>query len=267
MTQQVKISFYEALKDFISADKSASRDQKAGMCSHDIYPRDVYHVLKRQRSVKDLIESLGTPHTEVDVIMVNDTSVDFDYLVNSGDMIEVYPVHSSCLNQNHAGQSFLHCVPDDPGNYRFILDVHLGRLASYLRMLGFDVLYRNDCDDEELAEISAREARILLTCDRLLLMRKVVIYGYFVRSRNIDEQLSEVVTRYRLQQKLRPFTRCMSCNGIIHPVDKTAIEHLLEPGTEKYYDQFYQCENCKKVYWRGNHFDRMQSVIVKLQAE
>lgn len=262
MTQQVKISFYEALKDFISANESAEHGDNA-----DISPRVIYHQLMQNRSVKDLIESIGVPHTEIDVIVVNKVSVDFDYLVNSGDEIEVYPVHSNCLNQNHAEESLLHCVPDDPDEYRFILDVHLGRLASYLRMLGFDVLYRNNCDDEELADISAREARILLTCDRLLLMRKIVIYGYFVRSRKIDEQLSEVVKRYRLQRKLRPFTRCMSCNGIIHPVDKTAIEHLLEPGTGKYYDQFYQCANCQKVYWRGNHFDRMQSIIDRLQAE
>ena len=265
MTRQVKISFYEALKDFISADESSEHNDQANLAER--YPRVVYHHLKQQRSVKDLVESLGVPHTEIDVIVVNDDSVDFDYLVNTDDEIEVYPVHSNCLKQKHAGLAFLHCVPDDPGEYRFILDVHLGRLASYLRMLGFDVLYKNNCDDEELAEISAKESRILLTCDRLLLMRKIVDYGYFVRSRNIDEQLPEVVKRYRLQHKLRPFTRCMNCNGITHAVDKHAIEHLLEPGTDKYYDEFYQCEQCKKVYWRGNHYDRMQSVIAKLQAE
>ena len=262
MTQKVKISFYEALIDFVSDDETAVPGEIADICH-----RDIYHELKQQRSVKDLIESLGVPHTEIDVILVNDKSVNFDYLVNTGDEIEVYPVHSNFLKKNHAGQSFLHCVPDDPDEYRFILDVHLGRLASYLRMLGFDALYKNQCDDEELAGISVQQKRILLTCDRLLLMRKIVKYGYFVRSRKIDEQLPEVVERYRLRHKLRPFTRCMSCNGITHAVDKAMIEHLLEPGTGKYYDEFYQCENCHKVYWRGNHFDRMQSVIVKLQAE
>jgi len=262
MTQQVKISFYEALKDFITADEPAVLGEKA-----NDYHRVIYHQLKQQRSVKDLVESLGVPHTEVDVIVVNDKSVDFDYLVNRGDEIEVYPVHSNCLNNNHTGQSFLHCVPEDPDDYRFILDVHLGRLASYLRMLGFDVLYKNQCDDEELAETSAQQKRILLTCDRLLLMRKIVKYGYFVRSRIIDEQLPEVVQRYRLQRKLRPFTRCMSCNGITHPVDKTAIEHLLEAGTGQYYDEFYQCESCQKVYWRGNHFDRMQSMIDRIRSQ
>jgi uncharacterized protein with PIN domain/sulfur carrier protein ThiS len=258
MTQQVIISFFEVLTDFISAEQDETDN-------HD--PRIISHQLKQQRSVKDLFESIGVPHTEVDVIIVNDQSVDFDYLVNTGDKIEVYPVHSNCLKRNHAEQTLLHCVPADPDVYRFILDVHLGRLASYLRMLGFDVLYKNQCDDEELAEISARQARILLTCDRLLLMRKIVKYGYFVRSRNIDEQLPEVVRRYQLQQKLRPFTRCMSCNGLTHPVDKSAIEHLLEPGTGKYYDEFYQCDSCQKVYWRGNHFERMQSIIDKLRSQ
>ena len=258
MTQPLKISFYEDLKDFVSDDESAAVFGEK---------TDVFHQLKQPRSIKDLIESLGVPHTEVDVILVNDESVDFDYLVNTGDTIEVYPVHSSCLQQNHSGQTFLHCVPGDPEVYRFVLDVHLGRLASYLRMLGFDVLYENDSDDEELAGISAKQTRILLTCDRQLLMRKIVRYGYFVRSRKLDEQLPEVIERYRLQQKLRPFTRCMSCNGLIHPVEKAAIEHLLEPGTGRYYDEFYQCESCQKVYWRGNHFDRMQSIIDELQAD
>ena len=262
MTQQVKISFYETLKDFFPDDVSADQGKKA----NDYY-RVIYHKLKQQRSVKDLFESIGVPHTEVDVIVVNDESVDFDYLVNMDDEIEVYPVHSNCLKKNHAVLPFIHCLPTDPDEYRFILDVHLGRLASYLRMLGFDVLYKNQCDDEELAQTSVQQKRILLTCDRLLLMRKIVKYGYFVRSRNIDEQLPEVVRRYQLQQKLRPFTRCMSCNGLTHPVDKSAIEHLLEPGTEKYYDEFYQCENCQKVYWRGNHFDRMQSIIDKLRSQ
>ena len=257
MTQPLKISFYEALKDFFSDDESAA---ELG------YRTDIVHQLKQPRSVKDLIESLGVPHTEVDVIVANDESVNFDYLVDSGDSIEVYPVHSNCLQQNHAGQTFLHCVPDDPEVYRFVLDVHLGRLASYLRMLGFDVSYENHLDDDELAEISATQSRILLTCDRQLLMRKIVSHGYFVRSRKIDEQLPEVVKRYRLQQRLRPFTRCMNCNGITHPVDKDAIEHLLEPGTGKYYDEFYQCESCHKVYWRGNHYHRMQTIIDNLMA-
>lgn len=256
MTQQVKISFYDELKDFFSFDETLMQQDKVA----------VQHVLEQKRSVKDLFESMGVPHTEVDVIMVNGRSVGFDSPVNAGDDIALYPTNSKYINQNLGKKSLIHCVPEVQGEYRFILDVHLGRLASYLRMLGFDVLYTNQCDDEELAETSAKEARLLLTCDRLLLMRKIVEYGYFVRSRKIDEQLLEVVKHYRLQQQLRPFTRCMSCNGITHPVDKNAIEHLLEPGTGKYYDEFYQCEKCQKVYWRGNHFDRMQSIIDEMRS-
>jgi sulfur carrier protein ThiS len=161
MHEQISIRFYEELNDFLPPEQRKT---------------DISHELKEKRSIKDLIESIGVPHTEVDLIIVNGESVDFNYLVQNGDRISVYPVFESLdispLN---------HCQPEPLRNTRFVLDNHLGKLAAYLRMLGFDTLYRNDYDDPELARISIDEHRLLLTCDRLLLMRIQITLGYFVR--------------------------------------------------------------------------------------
>ena len=147
---------------------------------------------------------------------------------------------------------------------RFVLDVHLGRLAAYLRMMGFDSLYRNNYDDSTLANISADEQRTLLTCDRQLLMRKQVTHGYFVRSRQPQQQLFEVLSRFDLFDKKKPFTRCMHCNGITQPVNKQEIEARLQAETKKYYNEFFQCEDCNKIYWKGSHYLKMQAMFKRL---
>jgi len=241
MPQQINIRFYEELNDFLPQQQRK---------------REFSQTLKKQRSIKDLIESIGVPHTEIDLIIVNGESVDFNYPVKAGDQISVYPVFES-LDISSLG----HCQPEPLRNTRFVLDVHLGRLAAYLRMLGFDTLYRNDYDDPELADISADEHRILLTCDRQLLMRKQISHGYFVRQRQPASQLLEILRRFDLYDNLHPFSRCMRCNGVTRPVSKQKIEARLLPKTKKYYDEFFQCETCKKIYWKGSHYLKMKKMI------
>ena len=241
MPQQITIRFYEELNDFLPPS---------------LHKHEFTQSLKKERSIKDLIESIGIPHTEVDLIIVNGGSVNFNYLVQDDDHISVYPVFESLdispLN---------HCQPNPLRNTRFILDAHLGRLAAYLRMLGFDTLYRNDYDDPELAETSANEHRILLTCDRRLLMRKQIAHGYFVRERQPKQQLVEILNRFDLFNNQQPFSRCMHCNGIAQPVNKQEIEDKLLPKTKKYYDEFYQCRSCNKIYWKGSHYLKMKEMI------
>jgi len=246
MSQSITIRFHQALNDFLPAEQ---RDTQT--C----------HQLKKTRSVKDLIESIGVPHTEVDVIMVNGKSVDFTYLLQHGDHIEVFPVLNSSVLTELSASALIHNLPQAAQPPRFVIDVHLGRLAGYLRMLGFDCLYRNDYDDPTLAAISAAENRILLTCDRRLLMRKQVHYGYFVRARKPNQQLHEVLSHFALYEQVQPFGRCMHCNGRIRAVAKKDIEqHLLEK-TKKYHDEFFRCDSCHKIYWEGSHFDRMKRLI------
>jgi len=241
MSGSVNIRFFGDLNDFLPKAKRQVAFN---------------HAFTGNGSVKDLIESLGVPHTEVDLVLVNGSSVDFTHGYQDGDRLSIYPAFSSV-----DVESAFHLLPELPGVRRFVLDTHLGRLAAYLRMLGFDSLYRNDYDDPELADISSTDKRILLTRDRKLLMRRQVEYGYFVREHFPQSQLLEVVNRFGLAGLQQPFTRCMSCNGLLHPVDKRDIEQLLMPRTRAYYNQFWQCADCRKVYWEGSHCQRMQKLV------
>ncbi|HLY32058.1 MAG TPA: Mut7-C RNAse domain-containing protein, partial [Ktedonobacterales bacterium] len=152
-------------------------------------------------------------------------------------------------------------IPIEP---RFVLDVHLGRLAAYLRMLGFDTLYENHCDDDVLARISSEQARILLTRDVGLLKRGVVVYGYFVRATQPEAQLAEVARRYRLLGLIQPFARCLRCNGLLAPAPKAEVADVLPPNVRDDYEEFRRCQACEQVYWRGTHYQRMQRVIARL---
>lgn len=226
---------------------------------NDFLPRDqrgseIVALCAGHESVKNLIESLGVPHPEIAALSVNDRPVGFTYTVQPGDQIVAYPV-SARLD--------FEPVPlrPAPRDHRFVLDTHLGRLAAYLRMLGFDTLYRNDYDDPELARIAAEEQRILLTRDVGLLKRSIVTYGYFVRSIMPVHQLGEVVQRYHLSGATASFQRCIRCNGLTVPVAKSLIDHLLEPKTRRYYNEFHRCEQCSQIYWRGSHFVRMQQLV------
>jgi len=215
-----------------------------------------------RQSVKHLIESSGIPHTEVDLVLVNGRSVDFSYLVQAHDRVAVYPVFESMDIT-----PLLKLRPAPLREARFVLDGHLGRLAAYLRMLGFDTLYRNDFDDPELAQISAGQKRILLTRDRGLLKRSMVTRGYCLRTREPRRQLLDVMRRFDLSGQVRPFTRCMACNGLLKVVNKTEIEDQLQPLTRMYYREFSRCDQCGQIYWKGSHHARMQAVLTWLEVE
>ena len=244
MPYNITLRFYEELNDFLLPEQRKK--------SFDV-------ILTQAGSVKDLIESLGVPHTEVDLIIVNGESVDFNYLVKNNDCISVYPVFEA-LDIS----PIIRLRPSPLRVTRFILDTHLGRLAAYLRMLGFDTLYRNDYDDPLLAEISVTEKRILLTRDKKLLTRKQITHGYYVRETQPQQQLLEIVKRFDLSGSLKPFSRCLHCNGTLHSVGKNEIKDHLLPRTEKYYHEFWRCQHCRKIYWKGSHYQRMQQLIDQL---
>lgn len=206
------------------------------------------------QTIKHLVESIGIPHTETGMILANDKPVRLDYLVKNGDRIEIQNVS-----------------PTDPEfatafEPRFVLDGHLGRLTSHLRMLGLDCLYRNDYDDEELVHTSVEKERTLLTRDRHLLMHKIITQGYLVRSLNSKEQLHEVVKRFSLLRWIRPFQRCIRCNHRLETVSKDAILDRLEPLTKKYFNDFRICPTCQQIYWKGSHYDRMLATIEKMKS-
>lgn len=233
--------FYDALNDFLP------RRQRQMIIEHPFDWR---------ASIKDMIESLGVPHCEIDLLVVNGASVDLTYIVQPGDQVAVYPYrHALDITPQVALR------PPLPDPMRFILDQHLGRLAAYLRMMGFDTLYRNDYDDEELAQVSANEARILLTRDVGLLKRSLVTYGYFTRETNPPRQLAEITQRYPLLDHMTPFKHCMKCNGLLTPVEKTEIIDQLPADTAQYYEVFHRCTSCARIYWKGPHYQRMSELI------
>ena len=210
-------------------------------------------------TVKDQIESFGVPHTEVELIIVNGESVPFSYLVRDGDRIAVYPMFESF---DIAGE--LRVRPRALREPKFILDVHLGKLAAYLRMLGFDALYEHDSSDRELVRVSSGEQRILLTGDRGLLKHGAVTHGYLVRQTDSRRQIAEIVARFDLARLVRPFTRCMVCNGSLAPVSKEQIQSALPPGAATPFEEFHQCTQCGRTYWKGSHYRRMQQWVNQL---
>lgn len=241
----VRIRFYEELNDFIRNSRGKVWMQKN---------------LNHHTTVKDVIESFGVPHTEVDLILVNGDSVEFNHHVNDGDIISVYPVFES-LDISKVTRLQQRPLRD----LTFLADVHLGKLVKKLRILGLDVIYRNNFSDEELVEIASSNHKILLTRDRRLLMHNIIRRGLFIRSQNPDEQVLEVVRRFDLTHQLNPFSRCSMCNELLHPVKKADVLDVLEPKTKKYYHAFVQCEGCHRVYWKGSHFTKLIKFIRHIQ--
>lgn len=239
------IRFYSELNDFLPKEQR--------QLNFD-------HYFNGNPTVKELIESLGVPHAEIDLILIDGVSADFTKQLNGGERISVYPAFKSF------DISPLTLVAPEPlSEIRFVLDVHLGKLASYLRMAGFDSLYSNSVSDEELADCSASERRILLTFDRELLKRKNVIYGYSVRSRDPKEQLAEVLNHFGLLNSLRPFSRCMMCNGVLEKVPKAEVYPFLPLKVREYPDEFTRCKGCSRIYWKGTHYERMNKFLQQLK--
>ncbi|HXO93157.1 MAG TPA: Mut7-C RNAse domain-containing protein [Candidatus Acidoferrum sp.] len=211
-------------------------------------------------SIKDVIESCGVPHPEIDSILADGQAVGFDHTLANDAKVEVFPVQN---RGTYRTGKHLQTV----GIIRFVADGHLGALTRDLRLLGFDVAYRRNADDRQLLEVMARENRALLTRDRRLLMHAVVQHGYYPRSQIADEQAIEVVRRFDLSELISPFTRCLRCNSPLQEAAKADIIDKLEPLTKIYYDQFRRCSGCKQIYWAGSHFEKLQKRLEAIRAQ
>ena len=207
-------------------------------------------------SVKDLLEGLGVPHGEIDLLLVNGESSDFQRRVADGDRIAAYPVFES-----FDVASVTRVRPDPLRETRFVLDVHLGRLAAFLRLAGFDTLYSRTSSDAELAEISAASGRVLLSRDQALLKRRTVTRAYWVRATEPRRQLAEVVARFDLAGSARPFTRCTVCNGASVPARREDVADRVPQRGRQLHEDFRRCADCGRVYWKGTHYDRLQRLL------
>ncbi len=216
---------------------------------------------KGKPSVMNTIQAIGVPHSEVDLILVNGESVGFDYQMSGGEYISVYPLFESL---DISPLVRLRAKPLRQN--RFIVDVNLGKLAQKLRLLGFDTLFKNDFEDDEIVKISLNEQRIILTRDRGILKQNVVTHGYWLRNDDPKKQLAEVIERLQLQNDFRPFIRCSNCNGKLHDVGKDQLSGRLLEDTLSFYNEFWECTECRKIYWQGSHFKHILQWINDLKA-
>jgi len=215
--------------------------------------------LAEKTSIKDIVESCGVPHSEVDLILIDEQTVGFDHTVADDAKVEVFPVENRGTFQTEQRLQTVRIS-------RFVADGHLGALTRNLRLLGFDVAYDQNADDRQLLEVMTRENRALLTRDRRLLMHAIVQHGCYPRSQNADEQTIEVVRRFDLSELIAPFTRCLRCNAPLEQAAKTNIIDKLEPLTKVYYHQFRRCSGCKQIYWSGSHFPKLQKRIEGIRS-
>lgn len=236
--------FYEELNDFLAPG---------------LRKRDFPVPIDRARSVKDAMESVGVPHPEVDLILVDGVSVDFTHVLRGGERVAVYPMFEAF---DVAPLRRLRGLPlRDP---KFVADVHLGKLARHLRMAGFDTLYGPDWDDDRIVAEATAARRTILTRDKGMLRRSEVERGYFVRETAADAQLAEVLRALQLEARLAPFTRCRECNAALEEVAREAVEDRLPPKVRGFYTRFKRCPGCERIYWEGTHYARMRALIDSL---
>ncbi|QSQ11593.1 Mut7-C RNAse domain-containing protein [Myxococcus landrumensis] len=230
----VSVRFHGKLNDFLPPEKRGTELEVTPLGSP---------------SVKDLLESLGPPHPEMGEVRVDGVVVAFGHRLAPGARVEVFPSRGA---------------PEEVP--RFILDVGLGRLSGFLRMLGFDTLWRNDYRDDELARVSSTEGRILLTRDIGVLKRGEVTQGYFPRATDPAEQLVEVVRRYGLGARMHPFSRCIACNAPLSPAEPHEVAGRVPEGVAERHSRFQQCPGCRRVFWAGTHQERMQALVDRLRT-
>lgn len=195
------------------------------------------------------------------MILKDSKAINFSYIVKEGDFFSIYPhFYNFELPDN------LKLREDYEGKPTFILDVHLGKLAKYLRRFNFDTTYRNDYDDEEIVEIANKEKRIILSRDHGLLKRKEVKWAVFISYDDPKKQLKEVFHRFNLFNYYdKKNTRCVNCNHKLIKVKKSKIIDRLEPKTKKYFNKFKLCPNCNKIYWEGSHYKKTEELIEKIK--
>ncbi len=213
----------------------------------------------RNATTKHMIEALGVPHTEVEVILVNGLAAGFDRLLSDRDRVAVYPrsdspVVAPMLRLREWPLPVTH----------FVADSHLGGLARLLRMAGFDTLYRNDFRDSELADIARHDRRIVLTRDRDLLKQRGISHGCYVHALKPERQFGEIVARLDLGCSFRPFTLCLECNAPVREIEKTYVFRQLPPSVQARHEHFTICDCCGRVFWEGSHWQHMRQLLDKM---
>ncbi len=227
-----------------------------GLLRHGLIDDPIEYRLERRASIKDIVESLGIPHTEIGTIQVGNRTTDFAFLPGPGQRIRVSEITPPF---DVTRPSLLRPAPLE--TIRFVVDVNVGRLAALLRLTGFDVAYGNSLDDSHIAKLAHCENRVVLTKNRALLKRSKIVFGRLVRAMQPENQLIETLQFFGLTGPHNLFSRCLLCNRELKPVAKADILHRLEPKTKKYFNTFKTCPDCNRIYWRGSHCDTMAAML------
>ncbi len=235
------LRFYEELNDLLPKHRRGA---------------DFEAEFEGKRSVKDMIEAQGVPHTEVDLILVNGVPEDFSYIIQDGDRISVYPVFES-LNIKNVTR--LRKFPLRKS--RFIADINIRDIVKAMRLLGFDVYFDPSFSHKEITVISKSENRIILTRSKKLLKLKDVTHGILIYPGQITDQIKRIIDYLDIRDQIKPFSRCLICNALLEGISKEKIENRIPPKTKESCDQYAYCRPCDKVYWRGTHFIRMKNLV------
>ncbi|MGD8426637.1 MAG: Mut7-C RNAse domain-containing protein [Balneolaceae bacterium] len=204
-------------------------------------------------SVKDLVEAHGIPHTAIFRLTANDKAISLDYNVQPGDIISAYPIEWVQVTED------IDPIYLQPSC--FVADVHLGKLAKTLRLLGFDTYFDPSWNDHHIIEWSNKEHRMILTRDLDLLKNGHTQFGYWVRNQDPEQQINELLQRFKIKEKAKPFSRCVKCNGLLSEVSLSEVENKVPPKVKLWQSRFFQCADCRQVYWRGAHYEKLHDKV------
>jgi uncharacterized protein with PIN domain len=150
-------------------------------------------------------------------------------------------------------------LPSDE-TIRFVVDANVGKLARWLRMLGYDTLYFNDIDDGELVKIGLKQKRIVITKDTQIMLRRVVTDGrvraVLITDDDPRDQFHHIANEFKLN-RAKQFTRCLECNEVLVHRSRDEVKELVPPYVFQTQTQYYQCPECERVYWRATHWQHM----------
>ncbi|MCS7228421.1 MAG: Mut7-C RNAse domain-containing protein [Candidatus Kryptonium sp.] len=150
---------------------------------------------------------------------------------------------------------------------KFVADVMLGKLARWLRLIGYDTIYDPNLSAKELVKIANEEGRIFITRSRRIAEELGAKNFYIVKSERFKEQLTEIVRELNLDTETNLFSRCSICNTEIVEVEKSSVMNLIPEETAKSFDEFYQCPKCGKIYWDGSHTTRILKLLKEIKNE
>lgn len=212
----------------------------------------------KRKSIKDIIEECGVPPTEVDLVLINGKSVDFNTIFQDGDRVSIYPVFESLNIQNI---TLLRRFP--LRRIQFIADIHLKDIVKPMRMLGLDIDYNGSFTTLDIIEKSIREKRILLTKRKELLKSKSITHGMLIRPGTAVEQVKHIIDNLDINDRIKPFSRCLRCNDPLENRQRKQIMDRISPGAKSIFEKYLLCKSCGKQDW-GKNTCQLKVDIIRL---